>query len=142
MKQQAQYIWDRLEDLSASDPDAYKSFIDKQMEEKKIFMSSPQAELCIHTSANMNNELVQVFINVCSWKRMPDVKTDQDPIQMMAGFKTKYQTNKKDKGSMCIPIAINDRILKEILSNGRDKRDLIELVLELVRKNVKVKTVH
>ena len=43
---------------------------------------------------------------------------------------------------MCIPIAINDRILKEILSNGRDKRDLIELVLELVRKNVKVKTVQ
>ena len=67
MKQQAQYIWDRLEDLSASDPDAYKSFIDKQMEEKKIFMSSPQAELCIHTSANVSSTFILAMADLAVW---------------------------------------------------------------------------
>lgn len=48
-KEQAEYIWNRLDDLAKSDPDAYKNFIEKQMEEHKDFNSPPEPRVCIYT---------------------------------------------------------------------------------------------
>lgn len=137
-KQQAQYIWNRLDDLANVDPKAYKSFIDKQMKEKDIFMSNPKAELCIHTSAKIDSETTQVYVNILSWKRLPDVKSDQDPIKLMGGKKSKYRATKNEKPSMCIPVAVNDRIFGEICKIELHKQDFLKLCLEFVRRQVKV----
>ena len=47
MKEQAQYIWNRLDDLASTDPDAYKKFIDEQMKEREVFNSPPEPRLCV-----------------------------------------------------------------------------------------------
>ena len=46
MKEQAQYIWNRLDDLASTDANAYKKFIDKQMKERELYISSPEPRLC------------------------------------------------------------------------------------------------
>jgi len=137
-KEQAQYIWNRLDDLANNDPSAYKTFIEQQMKEKEIYMSNPEATFCIQTTAQLGSETVNVYINVMSWKRMPDVKSDNDPVQIMPGKKSKYRKNKGDKFSMCLPIAVNDRFLGEVCKNSFLKEEFINLCLELVRKKCKV----
>lgn len=49
MINQAEFIWNRLDDLANSDPDGYKEFIAKQMEERKIFLSKPDPKMAIST---------------------------------------------------------------------------------------------
>jgi len=137
-KEQAQYIWNRLDDLAVNDPSAYKTFIEQQMKEKEVYMSNPEANFCIHTTAQSGLETIDVYINVMSWKRMPDVKSDNDPVQIMPGKKSKYRKNKSDKFSMCLPIAVNERFLGEVCKSSFLKEEFINLCLELVRKKCKV----
>lgn len=49
MKDQAQYIWNRLDDLANTDPKSYKKFIEKQMEEHKLLSSTPEPRMCIQS---------------------------------------------------------------------------------------------
>jgi len=50
MMNQAQHVWSMLDDMANNDPGAYKAFIDKQMEEKKEFMSPPEPHMCVQTT--------------------------------------------------------------------------------------------
>jgi len=127
--QEARFIWDRLDDLHSSDPKAYKSFIEKQMEQKEVMTSQPRADFCVLTSSKIDDVTHDVFINVCSWKRMPDVKNENDPIQLMNGKKLKKKLKKGNFG-LFFHVAVNDRILKEIKKNENDKKDFIQLILK------------
>jgi len=49
---QAKYIWDRLDDLAASDPKGYEKFIDQQMKEREAFMSLPVPTMCFFTKVS------------------------------------------------------------------------------------------
>ena len=46
---QAGHIWSMLEDMSQTDPQAYRKFVDKQMEEGRKAMSPPKPHMCIQT---------------------------------------------------------------------------------------------
>ena len=46
---EAQHIWAMLDDMAQSDPQAYKNFVAKQMEEGRKAMSPPRPHMCIET---------------------------------------------------------------------------------------------
>lgn len=49
MMNQAQQVWTMLDDMAENDPKAYKAFIDKQMQERKEFMSPAEPHMCVQT---------------------------------------------------------------------------------------------
>jgi len=49
MMLKAQQVWSMLDDMSESDPKAYRKFIDKQMNERKEFLSPPETHMCVQT---------------------------------------------------------------------------------------------
>ena len=53
---QANNIWQMLDDMSANNPAAYKTFIDKQMKERKEYMSPPNAHMCVHTVVKVSDQ--------------------------------------------------------------------------------------
>jgi len=90
MRSQAQFIWNRLDDLAATDPDAYKKFIDEQMKEREIFNSAPEPQICVLVKIKGTNP-VPLFLNICGWKRIPYPKDDQEPLKLLSGFKHQQQ---------------------------------------------------
>ena len=82
---QAQYIWNRLDDLSASDPEAYKKFIEKQMEERDIYMSKPEARLCILTNFMVNIQLFSRY-NTLMGKRKPQFGTSLEKLILISQY--------------------------------------------------------
>ena len=62
IKQQAQYIWNRLDDLAANDPSAYKKFIDEQMKERQLFKSVPEPKLCVLVKIKVWFVVLSTFI--------------------------------------------------------------------------------
>ena len=53
MKQQAQYIWNRLDDLATTDPNAYKKFIEEQMKERELYNSAPEPRMCVYVETEV-----------------------------------------------------------------------------------------
>lgn len=49
MMNQAQHVWSMLDDMAENDPKAYRKFIDKQMQERKEFLSPAEPHMCVQT---------------------------------------------------------------------------------------------
>ncbi|CAK8678261.1 PIH1 domain-containing protein 2-like [Clavelina lepadiformis] len=139
MQDQAKYIWDRLDDLSATDPTAYKKFIDKQMKEREMFMSAPEPKICFISKPETEGTNFDIFVNVCGWKRIPYPSDDTEPLKFMAGFKRNYKGSKNCKQHMTIPVAANDKVLDELLKSSIDKHELVLLIIEFIHFHLKIK---
>ncbi|XP_039249192.2 PIH1 domain-containing protein 2-like [Styela clava] len=137
MKNQAEYIWNRLDDLAKNDPDAYKKFIEKQMEEQKIFTSSPEPRICLQTKA-LGNESEIVFINICAWKKIPYPETEDEPVKLFAGMKTSKKL-KNGQTETVLPVAINDKLYEECTDTDLNKNALFGLILNLTEDTLKTK---
>nr|CAB3264873.1 PIH1 domain-containing protein 2-like [Phallusia mammillata] len=135
LQNQAKYIWDRLDDLAANDPEGYKKFIDQQMEERETFMAPPEARLCFLVKTEEND---LVYVNVCAWKRIPYPQDDSEPLKLMCGFVQKHQSKKGEPRHITIPVAANEQVLDEILKSNFDKHELINLIIDLITKQCKL----
>nr|XP_002129686.1 PIH1 domain-containing protein 2 [Ciona intestinalis] len=134
MQEQANYIWNRLDDLAGSDPDAYKKFIETQMTEREKFLSAPEPKFCFETFVTESK--TPVFVNVCTWRRIPPPADDNEAVKLLTGFKT---THKGPKGKyITIPIALNDKILEEILETAGDKQEMMKLTIHVIQAEHKI----
>ena len=50
LSQNAQHIWQMLDDMADNNPAAYRKFIDKQMEESKKHNAKPKPHMCVKTN--------------------------------------------------------------------------------------------
>lgn len=127
MRDQASQIWSFLDDISRNDPAAYKRFIEKQMEERKEALAPPEPHMCVSTMSKHG----LVYLNICSWQRIPYPKSDQDPIPVMGG--ELYAEHDKSVGPYeCITLTFNPKILNEIgVDSDRHKEQLMLINLAL-----------
>uniref|UniRef100_A0A665TS17 PIH1 domain containing 2 n=1 Tax=Echeneis naucrates TaxID=173247 RepID=A0A665TS17_ECHNA len=97
--QQVNQIWSMLDDLSENDPEAYSSFIRKQMEGQAEVMSPPQLHSCLRTDTLEQNKGL-LYINICSWKCVPAPKDPSKPLPIYPGeletCTSEDQEHKKD----------------------------------------------
>ena len=135
MKQQAQYIWNRLDDLASTDPNAYKKFIEEQMKERELFNSIPEPRICVLAKVQDGNPN-QLFLNICGWKRIPYPSNDEEPLKLMSGFLHR-QMSPGSSSYISLPVAVNDKVLDEMLKSSFDKLELIKLVMLFVSQQHK-----
>nr|XP_006823603.1 PREDICTED: PIH1 domain-containing protein 2-like [Saccoglossus kowalevskii] len=133
---QAQHIWSMLDELSDSDPEAYKKFLDKTLQEGIENMAPPKAYMCIHTDM-FTPRKEKLYVNIVSWDKIPEPKTNFDPIPVTATDITQI-TEDNDTFSTII-CAFNPSTLDQCCKNSKDQHLLINLALDLVRDKNKVK---
>ena len=81
---QADSIWRMLDQMAENDPDNYKKFINKHMNEGKEYFALPEPEMAAVTFTSKRNGKPdkRVFINFFSWSRVPPPSETQGPIPM------------------------------------------------------------
>lgn len=121
---QAQNVWTMLDEMAESSPEKYKEFIDKQMKEAKEYMKPPVPNMCIQSSLQAPKKW-KLYINFCSWQRVPEPKTAEDPIPVIG---TDLQKDKEGSDTIIITaVAFNHKILDECGKHSQNttERDLL-----------------
>ncbi|KAK7905169.1 hypothetical protein WMY93_017776 [Mugilogobius chulae] len=135
--QQVSHFWSMLDDLCQDDPEAYRKFIDKQMKEGAEFSSPPELHSSICTNILEPNQRL-LYINLCSWKRVPAPQHPGKPLPLCAG---KLET--EDKGGqgpyVVLDVAVNPGLLQDCKPNENEMKQLYILLLNFAQKQHNLK---
>ena len=126
MLKEAEKIMKMLDDLHDSDPDEYKKFITKTLEEGKADMKVAEFRFSIH--ATRQNSLKKVFINICSFPPVPAPKSDDDPISVHGG--KSFAQNINGQESVIEYLGINPKVLDEVGTDRQLQKMLIKLAID------------
>jgi len=140
MSSQAERIWGMLDDMANNDPQAYRRFIDKQLKEGKELMKPPEPHMCVQVII-MSKPTRTLFINFCSWQRIPAPKTPEDAVPV-TGTSLSQEEDNKGPFSL-ISVAMNPNVLEQFGRNCKNQIDadtLIQLAIDYVEneQNIKV----
>ncbi|XP_045930565.1 PIH1 domain-containing protein 2 isoform X2 [Micropterus dolomieu] len=125
--QQVNHFWSMLDDLSQNDPDAYRKFIEKQMKEGAEFSAPPEVHSCLCTEI-VEPKKGSLYINICSWKRVP---APQDPSRPLPVFAGNLETDTNGGGYTVLDVALNPAVLQE---SEKDKTEIYMLVLSFAQQ--------
>ncbi|XP_011409326.1 PREDICTED: PIH1 domain-containing protein 2-like, partial [Amphimedon queenslandica] len=113
----AEQIWGMLDAMAAKDPQEYKKFVEKQMEEGKEYLASPVFAFCLKCPKTRHKgKECTLYINVCSWNRVPYPPTDNDPIPVKGGTLRHHLNDKRKRtqnSELLYELAFNPRVTKE-----------------------------
>ncbi|NXY86530.1 PIHD2 protein, partial [Alcedo cyanopectus] len=144
----AKQLWSLLDEMAENDPQAYHRFLRQQRDEAELFCSPPEPHLCLRarpargageTDAQPRFGLLQgasrrpLFINVCSWKRVPAPKAPGDRTAVSAG-PLEEVCGDGDPYSV-IDIAYNPEVLQRAEENPEKREHLIHLTLKWVEQH-------
>ncbi|XP_023681764.1 PIH1 domain-containing protein 2 [Paramormyrops kingsleyae] len=80
----AEQLWAMLDDMADSDPEGYRAFIRRQLQEGADFCTRPEPKYCLRTRILEPEERV-LYINVCSWKRVPRPDSPAHAVPVCGG---------------------------------------------------------
>ncbi|KAI8779613.1 PIH1 domain-containing protein 2 [Biomphalaria glabrata] len=139
MASKAQQIWAMLDDMAENDPAAYQKFIDQQMKEGRDNMTLPEPHMCVLVTM-CTKPPKKLYINFCSWKRVPEPKSPQDPVPV-TGIPITHEESQE--GSFALTsVAFNPQVLEEYGRNAKNPVDgdtLIQLALDYIEAQCNVK---
>ncbi|KAK3585086.1 hypothetical protein CHS0354_004275 [Potamilus streckersoni] len=141
--QQAQHVWSMLDEMAVSDPQAYKEFIKKHTQEGMKYLTSPEPHMCVQSIMTKHKKKMPIFINYCSWERIPPQESTEDPVKV-AGCELEEEEDKEYGRVAVISLAFNPQVLKKYgrdAENELDRKVLIEIGImwiEQVNKHVKI----
>ncbi|KAK7156291.1 hypothetical protein R3I94_006389 [Phoxinus phoxinus] len=129
--QQVNQLWSMLDDMSQNDPEAYRTFIERQIREGAEFHSPPEPHACIRTSVLGPKEDV-LYINICGWKRVPAATSYSDPVPVCGGRMEKV-TEEKERYSV-VDVAFNPEVLETTEKEKHEKEQLHLLAVNFIQQ--------
>ncbi|XP_070685965.1 PIH1 domain-containing protein 2 [Pempheris klunzingeri] len=127
--QQVNQFWSMLDDLSLNDPAAYRKLIEKQMKEGSEFSAPPELDCCLCTEM-MEPKKGSLYLNICSWKRVPAPQDPSRPLPVCAG-KLETGTNQGQGCYTVLDVALNPAVLQE---SKTDKTEVYKLALSFAQQ--------
>ncbi|XP_044059775.1 PIH1 domain-containing protein 2 [Siniperca chuatsi] len=128
--QQVNQFWSMLDDLSQNDPTAYRKFIEKQMKEGAESSAPPELDSCLCTEI-VEPKKGPLYINICSWKRVPAPQDPSRPLPVCAG-NLETDTNEGQGWYTVLDVALNPAVLKE---SEKDKTEVYMLALSFAQQH-------
>uniref|UniRef100_UPI0037E7C34A PIH1 domain-containing protein 2 n=1 Tax=Semicossyphus pulcher TaxID=241346 RepID=UPI0037E7C34A len=125
--QQVNQFWSMLDDLSQNDPASYRKFIEKQMKEGAEFSAPPELDSCLFTEI-LGPKKGPLYINICSWKRVPAPQDPSRPVPVCAG---KLETGAHEGCYTVLDVAFNPAVLQEC---KKDKTEIYMLALSIAQQ--------
>ncbi|KAL3886865.1 hypothetical protein ACJMK2_026826 [Sinanodonta woodiana] len=141
--QQAQHVWSMLDEMAISDPQAYKEFIKKHTQDGMKYLAPPEPHMCVQSIMTKHKRKMPIFINYCSWERIPPQESMEDPVKV-AGCELEEVEDKEHGKVAVISLAFNPQVLEKYgrhAENELDRKVLIEIGImwvEQVNKHVKI----
>ncbi|XP_008423189.1 PIH1 domain-containing protein 2 isoform X1 [Poecilia reticulata] len=132
--QQVSHFWAMLDDLSQSDPAAYRKFIEEQMKRGAEFNAPPELHSCVRTQI-LEPKPGLLYINICSWKRVP-APQDQSSSLPLCGGKLE-RCNGEDQGGCCfavLDVALNPSVLQKRREDKVDINNIYMLALSFAQQ--------
>ncbi|XP_047450278.1 PIH1 domain-containing protein 2 [Mugil cephalus] len=117
--QQVDRFWSMLDELSQNDPAAYRKLIEKQMKAGAEFCAQPElhSTLCAEI---LEPERGPLYINICSWKRVPAPQDRSRPLPVCSG-KLERGTSEQQGCYSVLDVALNPTVLQE---NKEEKAEI------------------
>lgn len=129
------HLWSMLDDLAENNHEGYQRFIEHHLKEGMEQMAPPEAHSCVQTRILKPREDT-LFINLCSWKRVPAPHSNSDPVPLGAG-KLKEMLDELDPVTV-IDIAYNPAVLKLGESDQVEMDHLICLAIKYIEEQHKL----
>ncbi|KAM9217068.1 PIH1 domain-containing protein 2 [Leptosomus discolor] len=127
----AAQLWSLLDEIAENEPQAYRRLLRQQRAEAERLCAPPEPHLCLRArpAGVVGGPL---FINVCSWKRVPAPRAPADPTPVSAGPLEEVS----DEGDLysIIDIAYNPDVLQRGEENPEKMEHLIRLTLKFVEE--------
>ncbi|KAL4647485.1 PIH1 domain-containing protein 2 isoform X2 [Arapaima gigas] len=115
--QKVEQLWSMLDEMSESDPEGYRTFIQHQLKEGTDFYSPPQPKYCLQTRI-LEPEEGWLYINVCGWKWVPPPQSLSHPIPLFGG-RLETATEGQDTYHV-LDVAFSPEVLCEALVDGEN----------------------
>ncbi|NXJ97817.1 PIHD2 protein, partial [Corythaixoides concolor] len=140
----AAQLWSLLDEMAENDPQAYRRLLRQQRAEAERLCSPPEPYLCLRAHSAVGARALglglppgcwkrgPLFINVCSWKRVPAPKGPSDPTPVSAG-PLEEVSGEGDLYSI-IDIAYNPDVLQRGEENPEKMEHLIHLTLKFIEE--------
>ncbi|GAB0199712.1 PIH1 domain-containing protein 2 [Grus japonensis] len=127
----AAQLWSLLDEMAENDPQAYRRLLRQQRAEAERLCAPPEPHLCLRARpAGIAGG--PLFINVCSWTRVPAPEAPTDPTPVSAG-PLEVVSGEGDLYSI-IDIAYNPDVLQRGEENPEKMDHLIHLTLKFVEE--------
>ncbi|XP_071806562.1 PIH1 domain-containing protein 2-like [Asterias amurensis] len=135
MIKQAQTIWSMLDELADSNPDGYQKFIEKNLSKGKAETEAAKPWMCVKTRF-LKPKKETLYMNICSWARIPKPKTSTDPIAVSAG---PVEDEEDETGPYkVVRVAVNPDVLAECAKNAEEQDLLIDLAIKYLKEQKKL----
>uniref|UniRef100_A0A670Y5Q4 PIH1 domain-containing protein 2 n=1 Tax=Pseudonaja textilis TaxID=8673 RepID=A0A670Y5Q4_PSETE len=135
MLTKATQLWTMLDDMAENNPKSYCHFMQQQLKEAKQHYAPPEPCLCLKTCI-LEPTKTCLFINLCSWSRIPAPKSPSEPILLSAG---KMETL-SDNSEICsiLDVAYSPSVLERVKDNPPEKDLLIRMLLKYAEEHFNV----
>uniref|UniRef100_A0A8C3KR96 PIH1 domain-containing protein 2 n=1 Tax=Calidris pygmaea TaxID=425635 RepID=A0A8C3KR96_9CHAR len=127
----AAQLWSLLDEMAENEPQAYHRLLRQQRAEAERLCALPEPHLCLRARP-AGVVAGPLFINVCSWKRVPAPKAPTDPTPVSAG-PLEEVSGEGDLYSV-IDVAYNPDVLQRGEENPEKMEHLIHLTLKFIEK--------
>ncbi|XP_063284236.1 PIH1 domain-containing protein 2-like [Pelobates fuscus] len=124
-----------LDDMAENSPESYQKFIQRHMKEGKDSMAPPELHLCLQTKI-LDPEVKVLFINICSWSRVPVPQSEAHPVPLGAG-----RLENVSEGAVT-DIAYNPAVLKKAEKDPIESDQVIRLAMKYIEEKYKVTLCH
>ncbi|CAF1113924.1 unnamed protein product [Didymodactylos carnosus] len=108
VNEKAKHIWKMLDELADSDPNAYKNFIEKTLNDGKEWMAPPTPLMTIRSTLLSYPNIRVFYLNVFTWSRLPSSKTESTKIYSLEPIKTTHN----NENCIIVNVAIHPDILE------------------------------
>uniref|UniRef100_A0A670YA87 PIH1 domain-containing protein 2 n=1 Tax=Pseudonaja textilis TaxID=8673 RepID=A0A670YA87_PSETE len=126
MLTKATQLWTMLDDMAENNPKSYCHFMQQQLKEAKQHYAPPEPCLCLKTCI-LEPTKTCLFINLCSWSRIPAPKSPSEPILLSAG-----------KMETILDVAYSPSVLERVKDNPPEKDLLIRMLLKYAEEHFNV----
>ncbi|XP_051494461.1 PIH1 domain-containing protein 2 [Apus apus] len=136
---QAAQLWALLDELAENDPRAYERLLRQQRARAARLLAPPRPHLCLRARCG-GVAGRPVFINICSWERVPAPRSRCGPAPASAG--------RLEEGSAggdlysVIDVAYNPDVLQRGEENPEKMEHLIRLTLRFVEERCNLPLSH
>ncbi|XP_036393693.1 PIH1 domain-containing protein 2 [Megalops cyprinoides] len=129
--QQVNQLWSMLDEMRDSDPESYRTFIQRQLKEGAEFCSPPTPDSCLRTVIQEPEERL-LYINLCAWKRVPAPQSKSHPLPVIGG-KLETVVDGNETYSV-LDMAFHPDVLQRVLESRQEREQLHLLALSFAQE--------
>ncbi|XP_066534199.1 PIH1 domain-containing protein 2 isoform X2 [Hoplias malabaricus] len=128
--QRVDQFWSLLDEMSQNSPGAYKTFIERQLQQGVEHFSPPKPHCCLRTTIQPNEGLL--YVNVCGWKRVPAPTSHIEPVPLCGG---RLETiDEKNENYYIVDVAFNPEVLQRAEGDTQEKEQIHLLALCFIQQ--------